>query len=111
MVAFHNSDSSESTFSDSVLNDSEIIRNNFSLVHYNVQCALHKADILESELSNFDIISFSETWFDKDVNNSDIILDNYGVPFRNDATMMLMVESLCMLRIIFLVCAGLNSKF
>ena len=81
---FHNSDSSESTFSDSMLNDSETIRNNFSLVHYNVQSALHKLDILESELSNFDVISFSETWFNKDVNNSDIILNNYGVPFRND---------------------------
>ena len=67
-----------------MLNESEIIRNNFSLVHYNVQSALHKLDILESELSNFDVISFSETWFNKDVNNSDIILNNYGVRFRND---------------------------
>ena len=81
---FHNSDTSESTFSDSMLNESEIIRNNVSLVHYNVQSALHKLDILESELSNFDVISFSETWFNKDVYNSEIILINYGVPFRND---------------------------
>ena len=58
---FHSSDSSESTFSNSMLNESEVIRNNFSLVHYNVQRALHKLDILESELSNFDVISFSET--------------------------------------------------
>ncbi|MEW8548570.1 MAG: endonuclease/exonuclease/phosphatase family protein, partial [Candidatus Thiodiazotropha sp.] len=76
--------SSDSDFSDSASNGSEIIRNNFSLVHYNVQSALHKLDVLESELSNFDIISFSETWFNKDLNVSDISLKNYRVPFRKD---------------------------
>ena len=34
-----------------MLNESEIIRTKFSLVHYNVQSALHKLDILKSKLS------------------------------------------------------------
>ena len=54
---------SSSLFSDSMLNGSEMVRENFSIVHYNVQSALQKLDILETELSNFDVISFSETWF------------------------------------------------
>lgn len=75
---------SSSLFSDSMLNESEMVRENFSIVHYNVQSALQKLDILETELSNFDVISFSETWFKKEINNSDIAITNYRQPFRND---------------------------
>ncbi|MCU7801409.1 MAG: endonuclease/exonuclease/phosphatase family protein, partial [gamma proteobacterium symbiont of Lucinoma myriamae] len=74
----------DSLNSDSLLNDSEIIRNNFSIVHYNVQSALQKLDILESELSNFDVISFSETWFNTNIKNSDISINNFRLPFRKD---------------------------
>ena len=33
-----------------------------SAVHYNVQSFYHKKDILFAELSDFDIISLTETW-------------------------------------------------
>ena len=78
------SQNSSSLFSDSMLNESEMVRENFSIVHYNVQSTLQKLDILETELSNFDVISFSETWFKKEINNSDIAITNYRQPFRND---------------------------
>lgn len=47
--------------SDSDTSYSDMLKNNLSVVHYNVQSAYHKMDILETELSCFDIISFSET--------------------------------------------------
>ena len=43
----------------------------FSFVHYNVQSALPKIDLLSSELSNFDVISLTETWL------SDNILERF----------------------------------
>ena len=57
-----------------------IKKNNVSLVHYNVQSALHKMDILGSELSNFHVICLSETWFNSNMKDSDVMLDG----FRND---------------------------
>ena len=36
--------------------DLNMIKDKFSVVHYNVQSILNKVDIIESELSNFDII-------------------------------------------------------
>ena len=38
------------------------LQGNLSLMHYNVQSILHKTDILEPELINFDIIFLTETW-------------------------------------------------
>ena len=32
------------------------------MVHYNVQSLASKTDIIEPELTNFDIISLTETW-------------------------------------------------
>ena len=43
--------------SDASLETSDIIKNIFSLVHYNVQSAARKIDLLESELSCFDVQS------------------------------------------------------
>ena len=50
--------------SDSLLSDttctnetSDIIKHNFSIVNYNVKSVVHKIDLLETELSNFDVIS------------------------------------------------------
>lgn len=65
---------------------SDIIKNNFSVVHYNVQSALHKLDQLESELSNFDLISLTETWFTTDINTYDIAFSGFRSPFRKDRT-------------------------
>ena len=63
---------------------SDIIKNNFSVIHYNVQSAVQKIDILESELSNFDFIGLSETWFNPNINSSDINISGFRTPFRKD---------------------------
>ena len=56
----------------------------FSVVHYNVQSALPKLDILTAELSKFDVICLSETWFTKNINPSDASIPGYQTPFRYD---------------------------
>ena len=40
--------------------------------------------VLESELSNFDFISLSETWFNPNINSSDINISGFRTPFRKD---------------------------
>ena len=57
---------------------------NFSVVHYNVQSLLAKADQLQMELSNFDVIAFSETWLSPDIQDDKIMFQNYQKPFRKD---------------------------
>ena len=54
------------------------------MIHYNVQSAVQKIDILESELSNFDFIGLSETWFNPNINSSDINISGFRTPFRKD---------------------------
>ena len=76
----------DSLLSDSSLETSDIIRNNFSIVHYNVQSAARKSDLLESELSNFDVISITETWFTPNIISSDININGFRAPFRKDRT-------------------------
>ena len=77
---------------DSLLSDASsahwihIIRNIFSIVHYNVQSAARKTDLLESELSNFDVISVTETWFTPNIISSDININGFRAPFRKDHT-------------------------
>ena len=44
--------------------EEQAIKDNFSVVHYNVQSILNKLDIIETELRNFDVISIIETWLD-----------------------------------------------
>ena len=76
----------DSLLSDSSLETSDIIRNNFFIVHYNVQSAARKIDLLESELSNFDVISITGTWFTPNTTSSDININGFRAPFRKDRT-------------------------
>ena len=55
-----------------------------SFVHYNVQSIVPKHDDLMAELSEFDILSFSETWLNPAVTNDDISLLSYHLPERKD---------------------------
>ena len=41
---------------------SALFQNYLSLVHYNVQSLLPKIDIIESELTYYDSLCFTETW-------------------------------------------------
>ncbi|MES9994358.1 MAG: reverse transcriptase family protein [Candidatus Thiodiazotropha sp.] len=65
------------------LNDIDMIKDKFSVVHYNVQSISNKIDILESELSNFDIICLTETWLDGRTSNDTISLKEYNL-YRRD---------------------------
>lgn len=56
----------------------------FSLVHYNVQSLLPKHDLIETELTKFDLISITETWLNDSVSDSDLTLTGFKPPFRYD---------------------------
>ena len=94
---------SNSDFSNSILNTSSVDSdNNFhewfvnscdlsadfksylSLIHLNIQSIKPKCDILNAELSEFDILCFTESWLDVTVQDSDVALQGFDVPFRND---------------------------
>ena len=72
--------------SDASFDTSDIIKNNFSIVHCNVQCATRKIDLLESELSNFDVIYITETWLIPNITSSDININGFQVHFWKDRT-------------------------
>ena len=81
-----NSDSDTSSNNTSIpdINFEDIVRNSFSVVHLNVQSIRHKLDIIEAELSNFDILAFSETWLTPSIPNKDLDIFSYSEPFRKD---------------------------
>ena len=55
-----------------------------SFVHYNVQSIVPKLDTIMAELSDFDILAFSETWLNPSVTKDDISLLSYHPPERKD---------------------------
>ena len=68
--------SSQSTF--------PVCQGYFSVMHYNFQSLLHKLDIIEPELSNFDLVSLTETWLNEMVLTQDLAFNSYRLPFRRD---------------------------
>ena len=57
-----------------------------SLIHLNIQSLKPKCDIINAELSDFDILCFTESWLDATTKNDDIALEGFDFPFRNDRT-------------------------
>lgn len=57
---------------------------NLSFVHYNVQSILPKLEILHAELTEFDILAFTETWLSPVDNIEDLLLQTYNIPERKD---------------------------
>ena len=55
-----------------------------SFVHYNVQSIVPKLDVLLTELYDFDILAFSETWLSPAVPEDSIALQSYQSPERKD---------------------------
>ncbi len=47
------------------------IKQKFSVVHLNAQSIRNKIDIIQAELSHFDVIALTETWLNDTVPNSD----------------------------------------
>ena len=83
------STSSASSISDtsstniSVLNFSNL-SNHLSFVHYNVQSLVPKIDILGTELFEFDILAFSETWLNPSVLSQVLHIQTFRAPERKD---------------------------
>ena len=63
----------------SILNSINLSRH-LSFVHYNIQSIFPKLDILTAELSDFDILAFSETWLNPIVTRKELT----PRPERND---------------------------
>lgn len=80
-VSTSSNSSSDSIFS--ALTDIDL-STNLSLVHYNVQSIRHKLDILYSELSAFDILTFSETWLNDSISSDELFLPSFHSPERRD---------------------------
>ena len=76
-------DSSLSNSSCSMTNNLNL-SHHLSFVHYNVQSISSKLDIIYSELLDFDILAFSETWLNPDIPTDDLLLDSFNKPERKD---------------------------
>ena len=68
----------------SVVNFSNL-SNHLSFVHYNVQSLVPKLDILGTELFEFDILAFSETWLNPSVPSQDLHIQTFRQPKRKDS--------------------------
>lgn len=60
------------------------LNHTLSFVHYNVQSIVNKLDIIQAELFEIDILSFTETWLNPDISSEDIMLQSYSTPERKD---------------------------
>ena len=67
------------TFSDSctstVSHIHKYMKNNVSFLHPNVQSLKPKLDLISAKYGGFDILSFTETWFNHSTSDRDIQLD------------------------------------
>lgn len=75
----HPSNSTDSTqnFEDSIIKDK------FSVVHYNIQSISNKVDVIESELRKFDIICLTETWLDQITTDDSLTINGFKL-YRRD---------------------------
>ena len=55
-----------------------------SFVQYNVNSIVNKLDILSTELMDFDILAFSETWLHPNIQTTDLLIQNFKPPERKD---------------------------
>ena len=72
--------------SDDSIIDVSIFERIFSIVHYNIQSFIGKLDLIQTELSHFDVTALSETWLSNNVSTDEILFPNYQRPFRKDRT-------------------------
>ena len=79
------SSSSTSNESFSFLNTLNLSKH-LSFVQYNVQSIIHKLDILSTELSEFDILAFSETWLHSGIQTTDLFIPDFKPRERKDRT-------------------------
>ena len=69
---------------------------NLSIVHYNVQSIFPKLDVLHTELIDFDILTFTETWLSDSIDTNDLLLQSFQKPEKdrdsNEGGVMLYVK-------------------
>ena len=53
-------------------------------MHYNVQSLVPKLDMLTTELNEFDILAFTETWLNPSVPTNDLTINSNKIPERKD---------------------------
>ena len=78
------SPSSSSSSNISIAPNLSSLCHNLSIVHYNVQSIFPKLEVLHTELIDFDILAFSETWLNDSINTDDLLLHSYNTPERKD---------------------------
>ena len=76
--------SNNSTSYSNLLDDIEDFHANLSIIHLNIQSLLPKRDILNANLSHFDILCFTESWLTKEIPRNEIAFDGFETNFRND---------------------------
>lgn len=57
---------------------------NLSIMHYNVQSIFSKLEVLHTELIDFDILTFSETWLNDSIDTDDLLFQSFNKPERKD---------------------------
>ena len=62
------------------------LSHNLSFVQYNVQSIVNKLDILQADLFEVDILSFTETWLNPGISTDDLLMQSYNIPERKDRT-------------------------
>ena len=80
---YEESPDTSSTYSNDIYNFLNL-PNHLSVVHYNVQSIRHKIDLLFAEFSQFDIISFTETWLEETFPSSELLFKSFYPPERKD---------------------------
>ena len=81
----HSSSSSTSNDSFSFINTLNLSKH-LSFVQYKVQSIVNKLDVLSTELSDFDILAFSETWLHPSIQTADLLIPDFTQPERKDRT-------------------------
>ena len=78
------SDTSSASFCTIDLYNFLSLPNHLSIVHYNVQSIANKVDLLISEFSYFDVLSFTETWLHSNHESNDLLFPTFHPPERKD---------------------------
>ena len=84
LSASSSNSSLNTTYMSSSLLSSLNLSSHLSFVHYNVQSIVPKLDLLSTELFDFDIFSFSQTWLNPSVNLNDLYIQSFDKPKRKD---------------------------
>ena len=89
---------SDSSSSASSVPNISALSKHLSFVHYNVQSILPKLDVLYTELCDFDILAFSESWLNPSVSDDDLSFQLTITPSEKIELEIAMAELFCMLR-------------